>query len=647
MGLAVKEKFMHIPLLSQMLCYVLACFFILLNPAYANTDIQTPTHATCQAQIQQISSAKAISRQSNTPPTQGWYNLENLPDQWLTRWPDFHGTAWYKIVFQYRCPDNASKGPLTLSIESITQTGQVFINQDLLWKDVSTEEPISRNVVTPHIWNIPNSSLHQGENILLVQVHGSQTQKSGIGKVLIGDYNTVYDTYSGWILEKKTLTYLNAMLNFVIAIICFLVWMVTRDNNAFFWFGAVSILWVIYSLLVVYSDPIPYLSSINIDRLQNIIFSIYVAVGCLAAWRFAHAYFPKIEKALFIFCVISTISIVFTPDTYIKETMQVFFGIGVIIFLIKCLTYPYIAYKSKIPETYFMSVTYLAFVPIAINDAVFMSTMQGQPLSPYTAPFSSMSIGIILAFRLARDSREIARFNKTLNETVIQTKNKLTNSLGLQQKLAVQNARLQERINLSHDLHDGLGGSIFRSMVLLEQNEKIEKNQVLSILKLLRSDLRQVIDSGASLGSEIPATPIEWAASIRHRFVQLFEEMDIHSTWDLPKQWHTSPTTLQCLTLTRLVEEALTNIMKHSQATQVTIHSYENEMQQLILNIIDNGCGFTPVTDHFGLHVGLHSMRTRIQRIGGTFNIESQPGHTQIQAVLPLQNHLFTPEADK
>lgn len=641
MLLAIKHKSMLFSLLSLIVWCVLACFTLLFNHAFANTNTQTPIHAECKANILQISSAKSHSRHSNTPPTQGWHNLKNLPDQWLNRWPDFHGTAWYKITFDYSCPKSNLRAPLALSIESITQTGQVFINQDLLWKDISTEEPIARNQVTPHLWSIPNSSLNQGQNVIFVQVHGSQTQKSGMGRIQLGDYNAVYQAYNKWMLEKKTLPYLNAMLNLVIGIICFFVWVVARKDSAFLWFSAVSFAWVLYSLLVVYSDPIPYLSSMNIDRLQNIIFCIYVVIGCLGAWRFARASFPKIEKTLFAFCAISTLFIIFTPDAYITQTMQVFFGIAVIIFIFKCLSYPYIAYKSKIPETYFMSVAYLVFIPIAINDAIFMTTLQGQPLSPYTAPFSSMTIGVILAFRLARDSREIARFNKTLHETVIQTENKLTHSLGLQHQLALENARLQERINLSHDLHDGLGGSIVRSMILIEQNNTVDKSQVLSILKLFRNDLRQVIDTGSSLNIEIPATPIEWGSSIRHRFVQLFDEMDIRSKWHFSPEWLTEPSALQCITLNRVAEEALTNILKHSQANYVTVSLIEQE-DKLILTIHDNGVGFDPEKVNAGLHVGLHSMQVRVRKIGGTFQIHSQAANTELQVVLPLKSNTIT-----
>jgi signal transduction histidine kinase len=69
--------------------------------------------------------------------------------------------------------------------------------------------------------------------------------------------------------------------------------------------------------------------------------------------------------------------------------------------------------------------------------------------------------------------------------------------------------------------------------------------------------------------------PVIWASSIRRRFVQLFEELEIESEWKLAEQWLKEPTALQCLTLARVVEEALTNIIKHSHATLVKVSLFQ------------------------------------------------------------------------
>ena len=162
-----------------------------------------------------------------------------------------------------------------------------------------------------------------------------------------------------------------------------------------------------------YRDIAHPINSGTRERIQNIIFCFYVTIGCLGAWRFAGFHFPRMEKALFSFAIIASTCIALSPIEYAAQVIQGFFSITVLIFIAKCISYPYFAYKSRLPETYFLAVTYLVFIPIAIHDAIFMSTLQGKPLSPYTAPFSSAVIGFVLAFRLARNAREIERFNQT------------------------------------------------------------------------------------------------------------------------------------------------------------------------------------------------------------------------------------------
>lgn len=102
----------------------------------------------------------------------------------------------------------------------------------------------------------------------------------------------------------------------------------------------------------------------------------------------------------------------------------------------------------------------------------------------------------------------ISRFNKTLKDEIDNLTQKLSSSLNSQYQLALENIRLQERVNLSRDLHDGIGGSIVRSIELVSRNDHLEKEKFLSILKLLSNDLRQIIDHGSSLDAKIPDSPI-------------------------------------------------------------------------------------------------------------------------------------------
>lgn len=619
------QKHLYVLIIYSIVVFISLCFC---SPAHANLQ----SSPNCTAKIQSIQVAQGNQAHPQLRPATGWLKLQQLPDQWNSRWPDFHEMAWYKIQFDYHCA-NPTHTPITLGIESITQSGRVYINDELLWSDLSVQEPASRSQYVPRQWSIAASSLNEGKNVIWIQVFGSLTQKSGLGHISLGTHQNVLPIYKSWLLEKRTLVEFNAMISFVVGIFYFLAWLTNRKERSFLWFAITNMCWVLYSSCFLLADPLPFSTTV-LDRIQNIIFCFYTVTGCLALWSFVDRSFPRLEKGLWAFFTFACVCLCFIPLTQLNTVIQIFFGIAVLIFLAKCISFPYLAYQSKQPESYLMAAVYFLFIPIAIHDAYFVISMEGRPLSPYTGPFTTLSLGAILGLRLARNARQIERFNITLSEKVARAKLELTESLDKQHQLALENVRLQERIHLSHDLHDGLGGSIVRSMLLLEQNDQVEKPQILSMLKLFRNDLRQVIDSGSSIGIKVPETPIEWAAPIRHRFVQLFEELEIKSKWKFDSKWINLPSAVQCVTLTRVAEETLTNILKHSQATEVTVSLIEQN-NQLILTIEDNGIGFDPDQVEQGLHVGLHSMRTRIERIGGNFSIKSRSGFTSLQAMLP------------
>jgi signal transduction histidine kinase len=98
------------------------------------------------------------------------------------------------------------------------------------------------------------------------------------------------------------------------------------------------------------------------------------------------------------------------------------------------------------------------------------------------------------------------------------------------------------------------------------------------------------------------------------------------------------PTTAET-TLYRIVQEALTNAVKHAKASNVWIRAWREDFTQCC-TIRDDGAGFkmrrSQGTPRKGL--GLVAMRERVSAIGGTLQIESRPGHgTEVSIRLPLE----------
>lgn len=87
----------------------------------------------------------------------------------------------------------------------------------------------------------------------------------------------------------------------------------------------------------------------------------------------------------------------------------------------------------------------------------------------------------------------------------------------------------------------------------------------------------------------------------------------------------------------RLIQEAIKNVIKHSDASHASIGiQIKNDM--LVVHVRDNGNGFDPSqTDNESQHFGLISMRERASMMAGSCKIWSEPGNgTDIEITLPL-----------
>ena len=77
--------------------------------------------------------------------------------------------------------------------------------------------------------------------------------------------------------------------------------------------------------------------------------------------------------------------------------------------------------------------------------------------------------------------------------------------------------------------------------------------------------------------------------------------------------------------LYRMVQEAMTNVVRHARATQVDV-LVERRGEQVILMVEDDGDGFEPSRVQRGDHFGLLGMKERAEALGGTLTLESAPG---------------------
>ncbi|MBD2777978.1 sensor histidine kinase [Iningainema tapete] len=199
-------------------------------------------------------------------------------------------------------------------------------------------------------------------------------------------------------------------------------------------------------------------------------------------------------------------------------------------------------------------------------------------------------------------------------------------------------ATLQERNRIAREIHDALGHlltaqsiQLENALLFLESNFEKSKGFLLEAKNLGTNALKEVRYSVATLRSD-PLQGKSLDSAIALLLAEFQARTQISPDYSLRLEPSVSPELSR--TIYRIVQEALTNISKHSAATKVTI-DIQATTDSLCLRVEDNGIGFNPNQNTTGF--GLKGMRERTSALGGQLYITSEPNDgCQIMAFFPL-----------
>jgi len=229
------------------------------------------------------------------------------------------------------------------------------------------------------------------------------------------------------------------------------------------------------------------------------------------------------------------------------------------------------------------------------------------------------SQGDFSSFIQERSNDELGQLARSLNRMAEQ----LQNLLEARQELAA----IEERNRLARDLHDGVKQQVFATAMqlgaareMIEQDPQVAREHLDQAEQLARQAQRELTAiirelHPATLESKGLALAIQELADEWSRLNKIKVETTLSDPGRLSKDIEE--------TLFRVTQEALSNIAKHSQATQLDI-KLDFDRDDVSIVISDNGRGFD-IDAVEGKGIGLRSMRERIESLGGDFHIESIP----------------------
>ncbi|BCG62627.1 MAG: two-component system, NarL family, sensor histidine kinase UhpB [Methyloprofundus sp.] len=227
---------------------------------------------------------------------------------------------------------------------------------------------------------------------------------------------------------------------------------------------------------------------------------------------------------------------------------------------------------------------------------------------------------------------QIARAINHMADVLEQTRQQ--NQSLTQHSLQIQE---EERQHLSQELHDELGQSLTAIKVLAataahskSDTPKIMTSiteicdHLISVVRLMMRNLHPLILTELGLKATLEDMVNHWQDRNSSLSIKLFCEDDIdrlnHKV---------------IIQLFRVIQECLTNINRHAQATEVQIELGIDERNNIFLKVIDNGlgCNIDKVKSGFGLL----GMQERIKSLDGVFSVYSRLGEgVKVEAIIPI-----------
>ena len=259
--------------------------------------------------------------------------------------------------------------------------------------------------------------------------------------------------------------------------------------------------------------------------------------------------------------------------------------------------------------------------PEELNGVLFGLAFNSALLFAFVLAFVLLSVGAVLAEHESRS--QLVQAHRRLREYALRIENQAT---------------LQERNRIAREIHDSVGHYLTAQSIQLEntavflEQDRIKAGHHLAKARQLGKDaLANIRTSIATLRTN----PIQ-ERSLTITIEELILEFQSHTNIAIASEINlvSKLSTEVNTALYRIVQEALTNIVKHSQATKVDL-SLKEVAGTILLSIQDNGCGFNQNNNTTGF--GLQGMKERTAALGGNFKLESK--HSQgchINIAIPL-----------
>jgi len=348
---------------------------------------------------------------------------------------------------------------------------------------------------------------------------------------------------------------------------------------------------------------------------------------------------PKVLAYMAVAITCAVVPFIFVDSTLSKIILGAIGGSVTIASLAAAaLVFAWSAIQRGDTDAGLMLPTAFLLVWFAVRDTFVMATLPAHGfnlLIPYVRPVFFSFLTVVLLRRIGVTLDQLDRSNENLSIKLAEREAELAIFHRQERAKATHLVREQERQRLTHDLHDGISGHLASIIALSERTGDKSTEQA---AREALNDLRLVIYSLDLDDRELPLA----LASFRDRLVPQLHRLGVELDWSiagLPEVSGITPG--NALAILRILQEAITNAVKHGPARRILIRGSAAPDGRVAITVENDGRSFVQA----GAGHGLGNMRRRAEALNGEIRIEPLSHGTRLTLLLPARFPAFEDEA--
>ncbi len=552
--------------------------------------------------------------------------------------------VWYRLEFDVPA-EFERQGAWAVYLPYLYDGGQFFLNGKLVGKIDETNEQVHSKWERPHLLALPygaayGNGLNAGPNVLHLRLNAPAVGVMlKIPEIRLGPAQAMQEVYERRLFLIRTIAQFTSAACFATAAVVLFIWWRRRAEVLYGIFGLTTLLWGVRTLTFVI-EQLPT-AQWQVWRLcyQSATGGFVVAMA-LFMLRTAGIVRPKLEFALIGYALVGPLVLLLGGSGIERWVSSVWTGGFLLVAMLIIVMVFVAAWRQRTGTAIALMFTVLVAVMAAGHDYfLLVSASWFAALAPrwtaerifvlaYAANAVLLVMGSILASRFINTLHELEGLNQTLDRRVAEREAVIEQNYQRLVDLEGQRQGAEERQRIMQDMHDGLGAQLFSSLSRSERAD-MSQQEMSDALRACIAEMRLAIDSLSTSDDDFAAT----FSDFRYRWEPQLKALGIDSRWHVTISPDVPPlaphNTLQVL---RIMQEALTNVLKHSRAAHVEVRlRWVGAL--MTVEVEDDGVGLQGTTRTQSR--GLNNMRLRAGRLGGAVMLESRPGQTLVSLKVP------------